>query len=91
MSQYNINHSDNCLNTTNSYNTNVSNNYTVADDRLELVTWLSPLDPDLRHSDIQERRVEEVGEWVIQTEEFGTWCGWSGQGSFVLLWRFRGR
>ena len=80
MSQYNINNSDNCLNTTNSYNTNVSNNYTVADDRSELLAWLSPLDPGLRHWDIQERRVDNIGEWLIQTEEFRRWCGLSGEG-----------
>ena len=53
----------------------MSNNYTVADDRSQLLTWLSPLDPGLRHWDIQERRVEDVGEWLIQTKEFRRWCG----------------
>jgi len=73
MSQYTINRSNNCLNTTNSYNT--VNNYTVADDRPQLIAWLSPLDPGLRHCDIQERRVKNVGEWLMETEEFGKWCG----------------
>jgi len=63
----------------NSYNTNVSN-YTVIEDRLELLTWLSPLDPGLRHSDIQERRVDSVGEWLMQTEEFRSWCRLGGEG-----------
>jgi len=77
MSRYTIKDNTNCLNTTNSYITNVSNNYTVADDRSQLLTWLSPLDPGLRHWDIQERRVEDVGEWLIQTKEFRRWCGLS--------------
>jgi len=78
MSQYAINDSNNCLNTTNSYN--VSNNYTLADDRSQLLSWLSPLDPGLRHSDIQERRVNDVGEWLMRTEEFRRWCGLDEEG-----------
>ena len=79
MSQYTINDSNNCLNTTSSFN-NVWNNCTVADDRSQLLAWLSPLEPGLRHWDIQDRRVEEVGEWLIQTEEFRRWCGFDREG-----------
>ena len=80
MSQYTIKESNNCFNTANSYNTttsNVWNNYTAADDLSPLLTWLSPLDPGLRHSDIQERRVNDIGEWLMRTEEFRRWSGLS--------------
>jgi len=84
MSRNTFNNSTNCQNTTNSYNTttnnNVWNNCTVADDRPEILTWLSLLDPGLRHSDIQERRVNDVGEWLMGTDEFRRWCG-LGEGS----------
>ena len=86
MSQYTITESSNCLNTTNSYNnlttttSNVWNNCTVADDLSPLLTWLSPLDPGLRHSDIQERRVKDVGGWLMETKEFRTWSGLIGGG-----------
>ena len=80
MSHYTINNSDNCLNTTNSFNT-VSNNYTVADNRSELLAWLSPLDPRLRHHDLQERRVDDVGEWLIETVRFKRWCGFERHGA----------
>ena len=60
-------------NNTNSLNTTVTNNFTVIDDRSEILAWLSPLDPKLRHQDIQSRRVENVGEWLLQTEEFRGW------------------
>lgn len=75
MSHYTFNNSTNCQNTTNSYNT-TSNvwNTTVTDDRSQLLAWLSPLDPGLRHYDIQERRVKDVGEWLMGTEEFRRWC-----------------
>jgi len=54
-------------------------NCTIADDRPQLLAWLSPLDAGLRHYDIQERRVN-VGEWLMKTEEFRRWCGLSGEG-----------
>ena len=34
----------------------------------------------LRHRDIQERRADNVGEWLFQTEEFRTWHNWDGEG-----------
>ena len=80
MSQYAINDSSNCFNATNSYNTNVWNHCTIGDDRSKLLTWLSLLEPGLRHRDLRERRVNNVGEWLIQTEGFRGWCGLSGEG-----------
>ena len=74
MSQ-SFNHNINSLNT---YNLSVSNNVTVADDRSNILNWLSPLDPRSRHQDIQDRRVENIGEWLLQTEEFRSWCAGSG-------------
>jgi len=65
-------------NNTNSLNTSytaisVSNIFTVADDRSHILAWLSPLDPKLRHQDIRDRRVENIGEWLLETEEFRGW------------------
>ena len=76
MSRYAIYDNNNCFNYTN-FN-NVSN-YTVADDRSLLLAWLSPLEPKLRHRDIQERRADNVGEWLLQTEEFIAWQNRSGE------------
>ena len=78
MSQYISDDSTNFSNNTNSFN--VWNSYTLADDRSQLLTWLSPLDPSLRHCDIRERRVNEIGEWLTQIEEFRRWCGFDGEG-----------
>jgi len=79
-------------NNTNSLNTSytaisVSNNFTVADDRSNILAWLSPLDPKLRHQDIQDRRVEDIGEWLLQTEEFRRWRAGSegGESDKVVL------
>ena len=63
-----------------SLNTTNITNFTVADDRPSILAWLSPLDPRLRHQDIRDRRVENVGEWVLQTEEFKSWCAGSEEG-----------
>jgi len=64
MSQF-LNNNINSLNTV--------NNFTVADDRSSILAWLSPLEPRLRHQDIQENRVEDVGEWLLKTEEYRNW------------------
>jgi len=65
-----LNHNTNFLNHNNhSFNTTI----TVADDRGEILTWLSPLEPRLRHSDLESRRVRNVGDWVLETEEFRSW------------------
>ena len=69
----------NSFNTNNSYN-NVWNNCTITDGGAQLLTWLSPLEPSLRHQAIQDRRVEDVGEWLLQTEEFKSWHTGSGEG-----------
>ena len=49
------------------------NNFTVTDDRSNILAWLSQLEPRLRHQDIRAGRVENIGEWFLQTEEFGEW------------------
>jgi len=66
MSQL-FSHNIGSLNTTNIIN------LTVPDDRPNILAWLSPLDPRLRHQDIRDRRVENIGEWLLQTEEFRSW------------------
>ena len=78
MSQQTVHDNRNCFNNTNSFN-NVWNNCTVADDRSQLLAWLSPLEPKLRHRDIQERRADNVGEWLFHTAEFRTWHDGSGE------------
>ena len=76
----------NCFNTKNSFN-NVWNNCTVADDRSQLLTWISHLEPRLRHQDIRERRIGNVGGWLMQTEKFRSWHDWcdGGDGKEVLF------
>ena len=60
-------------NNSNSFNT-TNINYTVSNDRPDILAWLSPLEPKLRHQGIRDSRVKNVGEWLLRTEEFRNWC-----------------
>jgi len=51
-----------------------------SDDQPNILTWLSPLDPNSGHQGIRERRVENVGQWLLETQEFGNWYTSSGGG-----------
>ena len=74
-------HSSHNVNSFNSHTAiNVSNNLIAADDRSNILTWLSPLDPKSRHQDIQDGRVDNIGEWLLRTEEFRSWRAGNGEG-----------
>ena len=47
----------------------------VADEKSEILAWLSPLEPRIRYQDIQTRRVDGVGAWLLQTQEYRNWAG----------------
>ena len=79
MSQ-SFSHNINSLNSYTAINVSNTNNFIPADHRSNILAWLSPLDPKSRHRDIQERRVENIGEWLLQTEEFRTWHAGSEAG-----------
>ena len=59
----------------NSFN-NVSNNFsfTAANDESQIMAWLSPLEPQVRHQDISSQRVDGIGGWLLETKEFRNWC-----------------
>jgi len=54
-------------------NTTVTNNFSIANERLQILTWLTPLEPTVRHQGIRDSRVENVGERLLQTEEYRGW------------------
>jgi len=59
------------FNITGSFNKTV--NIGVTDQKSEILAWLSPLEPRIRHQDIRTRRADNVGEWLLQTGEFQRW------------------
>ena len=75
---------DSFNNNTNSFNNtthnNVSNHFTVTEARSELLAWLSPLEPRARHKSIEANRIDKVGGWLLETEQFKRWWGGSRQG-----------
>jgi len=57
----------NSFNVTNSYNT------TYVDESPQILEWLSPLEPRLRHQDVRTRRLDGLGDWFLETEDFINW------------------
>ena|SRR5205807_263902 len=62
------------FNNNNSFNS-VSNNlvFAAADEEPKIRAWLSPLEPQVRHHDFCNQRVESVGDWLLETKEFRCW------------------
>ena len=66
----------------NSINIANSFNSTVPDDSPQILAWLSPLEPRVRHRDIVAKRLDGIGAWLLETEEFRRWHNASqGDGS----------
>ena len=69
----------------NSFNVNLFNNvwnyYAGADEKSQILAWLSPLEPQRRHHDIRTRGVGGVGGWLLQTEEYRNWFDGIGRGN----------
>jgi len=64
----------NSFNTTNTFTTNTFNNLTP-DDESKILAWLSPLEPGARHRDIGAQRLDSIGSWLLETQEFRGWHG----------------
>jgi len=77
---YNSSNTTNSFNTTSSFNTTGSFNtttntfnYITPDDKSEILAWLSPLEPGVRHRDIGAQRLDSIGSWLLETQEFRRW------------------
>jgi len=66
------NSNTNCANVSNSYNNTTINMGTNEESR-RIQEWLSPLEPGRRHQDVRNRRLDGVGDWVLQKDEFVSW------------------
>ena len=69
--------------TTNSQGkTNTLKNKTVMfktdDEDNQIKQWLSPLDPGYKHQSVQTNRMDGVGGWLLETNEFREWSGSQG-------------
>ena len=77
---FNVSHSYN-----NSYNNSFNTITTVAapDDESQIRAWLSLLEPQVRHHDICNLRVDSIGDWLLETKEFISW--YEGSSHAVLF------
>ena len=39
----------------------------------QILQWLSPLEPQKRHQDVRTNRLDGIGNWVLETNEFRKW------------------
>ena len=68
----------------NSFNTLASHNNIInitAGPDLEkdqILQWLSQLEPQQRHEGVRADRLDSVGNWVLETNEFRQWCDMGG-------------
>jgi len=74
---------ENSFNVTNSYNTNY--NTTYVDESAMILEWLSPLEPRLRHQDVRTRRLDGLGDWFLQKDDFVNWRDGMGGSSMATL------
>ena len=51
----------------------------MADERSEILAWLSSLEPQIRHREVQSCRIPKVGDWLLHTEVFQSWSDASHQ------------
>jgi len=64
----------------NHHSVNIANSFNTApDDRSEILEWLSPLEPRVRHRDIGAQRVDSIGAWLLDTTEFKRWHTGGGE------------
>jgi len=56
----------------NSFNV-VNVNTVVSDEENQIREWLSPLKPQQRHQSVRTDRLDDVGDWFLDTSEFRKW------------------
>ena len=70
----------NCGNIKDSFNTT----YT-SDEDVQIMRWLSPLEPNKRHQGVRNDRFDGVGDWLLETSQFREWRGGEGGADKALL------
>jgi len=71
----------NCNNTIGSHNITIYS----SDEDVNIMHWLSPLEPDNRHHSVRAERFEGVGDWLLETREFREWRGDKGRADQAVL------
>jgi len=63
----------NSFNALTNYNNIVNINPGQDAERRQILQWLSPLEPQQRHEGVQSDRLDSVGNWALETNEFRKW------------------
>jgi len=79
------NGNENSNNVTNNHNSTFNLNNIIAAENPEIMKWLSPLDPRGRHHDVRTDRVDGVGSWLYETNEFRGWRSNEGGAEKAVL------
>ena len=75
-----------CGNVASSYNDDFAVRVNKTDDEdNQIEQWLSPLEPQYRHKSVKADRVNGVGDWLLERNEFGDWSGREGASQAVLF------
>ena len=65
---------------------NISNIFNTSDEDVQIMRWLSPLEPNNRHQGVRTERFDGVGDWLLETNEFREWrCSEGGTDKGVLF------
>ena len=73
-----------CGNTIGCFNTGNTNIY-KSDEDVQVMRWLSPLEPNNRHQSVRNERFDGVGDWLLETSEFREWRGSEGGAEKAVL------
>ena len=71
-----------CGNTIGSFN---NTNIYKSDEDVQVMRWLSPLEPNNRHQSVRNERFDGVGDWLLETSEFREWRGGEGGADKAVL------
>jgi len=63
----------NSFNTISPFNNFVNFATEIDDEWDQILQWLSPLEPQQRHRGVRVDRLDGVGNWVLETNEFRKW------------------
>jgi len=61
------------------------NNFYKPDEDAQIISQLSPVDPDRRHQDARTERFHGIGDWVLEAETFRKWIGGEGGADKVVF------
>jgi len=66
---------NNSFNNNNWFNNTINFNTEINTEGRQILQWLSLLEPQQRHQGVRSDRLDSIGNWVLETNEFRKWSG----------------